>query len=90
MHIVTRMQTPHGRRRLAPWVGPWLQERREQRGDLSREEIARRLDRDLSAVVRMESGRSAIPADDLPLFLAVYEVTAGQFAAKARTVKAAA
>lgn len=77
------------RRRCEPWVGPWLKEQREE-NSLTVDEIRSRLKRSQSAISRMESGSAAIPADDLPMVLRAYDLTPGRFAAKARTVKAAA
>ncbi len=70
------------RRRVAPWVGPWLQGHREERA-IARDVIASRLRRDLSAVSRLETGASAIAADDLPVVLAAYGATPDDFAAMA-------
>lgn len=71
------------RKRLDPWVGPWLRAAREGR-NVSRDEIARRLARNLSAVSRMESGTSSVPADDIPVVLKAYGLTAAQFADEAK------
>lgn len=84
------MQT-NGRRRLDPWVGPWLQRQRlKSKPVVTREAIAAKIGRDTSAVGRIESGRSSIPADDLPVFLDAYGLTPAQFAAEARKPRAAA
>lgn len=45
--------------------------------------IASRLRRDVSAISRIETGEHAIPADDLPLFLTAYGLTADEFAERA-------
>ncbi len=76
------------RKRVAPWVGPWLQERRIAAG-VDRATIAKELHRDLSAVSRLERGDSSIPADDLPVVLKAYGATAGEYAAKARKLSIA-
>ena len=68
------MSTKPSRRRVEPWVGPWLQELRLGAA-MKREQIAERLKRNLSAVSRIESGVSSIPADDLP----VVRISAGKF-----------
>jgi transcriptional regulator with XRE-family HTH domain len=83
------MRPSTGRRRLDPWVGPWLRERREKQG-VARETIAERIKRDVSNVIRLENGTSAIPADDLPVFLTAYEVSTAQFAVEARKHQEAA
>lgn len=83
------MQTTARRRRSPAWVGPWLKEKREEHGT-SFDEIVRRLKRSRSSASRLEAGVSSIASDDLPAVLAVYKVTLGEFAAKAKTVKAAA
>ena len=70
------------RRRVDPWVGPWLQGYREERS-IARDVIASRLRRDLSAVSRLETGASAITADDLPVVLAAYGATPDDFASAA-------
>ena len=80
---------PTKRRRTVPWVGPWLYARRVAVG-LKRETIAERLDRDLSAVSRLERGDSAIPADDLPIVLKAYGVTASEYAEQSRKSSRAA
>ena len=72
-----------GRRRVDPWVGPWLRGRREAR-QIAREAIAVALDRDLSSVCRIETGDSAIIADDLPVVLRAYGATPDDFAAAAK------
>lgn len=56
---------------------------------MPREAIAKKLDRELSAVSRIETGASSIPADDLPVVLAAYDATPGQFAVEARKPRAA-
>ena len=73
-----------GRRRVDPWVGPWLRARREDR-QIERATIADRLGRDLSNVSRLETGDSAIPADDLPIVLRAYEATPDDSAAAAKS-----
>jgi hypothetical protein len=46
-------------------------------------DVARRLRRHVSAVSRIETGHSAIPADDLPVVLRAYRLTPEQFAERA-------
>jgi len=70
------------KRRSDPWVGPWLRSLRES-ADVPREQIADALNRELSAVSRIETGASSIPADDLPVVLAAYGTTPAKFAREA-------
>lgn len=77
-----------GRRRLPPWVGPWLREHRPEGVEL--DDIARRLKRSKSAVSRIETGHSVISADDLPLILKAYGQTLEAFTAEARRTSKAA
>ena len=73
---------PIGRRRLPPWVGPWL---RTTRTDATTpDDIAKRLKRSKSQVSRIETGLAVISADDLPLILRAYRLTLEQFTAEAR------
>lgn len=89
-HNETSMSTTSKRRRLEPWVGPWLRGHREGL-DIKREVIAKKIGRDLSAVARIETGAARIPADDLPIVLAAYKLTEAHFASEAaRQRKAAA
>ena len=89
-HNETSMSTTSKRRRLEPWVGPWLRGHREGL-DIKREAIAKKIGRDLSAVARIETGAARIPADDLPIVLAAYKLTEAHFASEAaRQRKAAA
>lgn len=83
------MRTPARKRRSDPWVGPWLRLRREK-AKTPREKIAARLGRELSAVSRIETGASSIPADDLPVVLEAYDATPLDFAREARKPREAA
>ena len=76
------------RRRADPWVGIWLRSLREDT-NVSRGEVATTLGRDESWVSRIETGVSAIRADDLPAVLAAYDVTPAQFARKAASIPVA-
>jgi transcriptional regulator with XRE-family HTH domain len=68
-----------------PWVGPWLHARRFEKGEerTRLSEIAPLVKRDISALSRIESGQQPIPADDLPMFLAAYDLTPEDFAKRA-------
>lgn len=70
------------RRRADPWVGAWLRSLREET-DVTREQIGKKLGRDESSICRLETGVSAIAADDLPAVLAAYGVSPAHFARKA-------
>lgn len=63
-----------------PWVGGWLREIREKESDDDQGAVAKRLGRDQSYVSRIETGASAIAADDLPSVLSAYNVTPARFA----------
>lgn len=66
---------------MPPWVGAWLREVRtasDKQDGLA--EIAERLNRDMPAISRIETGKISIPSDDLPLVLCAYDVTPEQFA----------
>jgi len=88
-HNETSMSTTSKRRRLEPWVGPWLRSHREGL-DIKREAIAKKIGRDLSAVARIETGAARIPADDLPIVLAAYKLTEAHFASEAARQRRAA
>lgn len=73
------------RKRLEKWVGPWLRGMREAEKEKdSLDDIAQRLGRDRGSISRIETGKQSIPADDLPLFLTAYGLTADDFAERAR------
>lgn len=76
------------RRRADPWVGIWLRSLREDT-DVTREQIATALGRDESWISRIETGVSAIRADDLPTVLSAYKVSPAQFARKAASIQVA-
>jgi transcriptional regulator with XRE-family HTH domain len=63
-----------------PWVGGWLRKIRESESEDDQRAVAERLGRDQSYVSRIETGDSAIAADDLPLVLSAYNVTPARFA----------
>lgn len=74
------------RRRLATWVGPWLREMRVERDRGSGDalaDIAKRLNRDVSSVCRIEKGQNKLTADELPRVLRAYGLTPEQFAERA-------
>jgi transcriptional regulator with XRE-family HTH domain len=79
LHVVAN-RSP---KRLEPWVGPWLRARRLA-AQTPRADIAKRIQRDMSALSRIESSQSVISADDLPIVLEAYGVTPAQYAAEAR------
>ncbi len=85
-----KMAPKSERRRLAPWVGPWLRERREAAQKDDMDVVAARLKRSKSAVSRIETGDAVISADDLPLILRAYRVTPEDFAVEARRAGKAA
>lgn len=74
------------RRRASPWVGIWLRSLREET-EVTREQVASTLNRDESWISRIETGVSAIRADDLPAVLAAYDVSPAQFARKAASIQ---
>lgn len=75
------------KRRMAPWLGAWLRIHRLKSGKVLGD-IAVLLGRDYSAISRYETGECSYPADDLPLVLRAYGLSARQFAKRAREVAA--
>jgi transcriptional regulator with XRE-family HTH domain len=67
---------------MEPWVGQWLREQRLKTSD-KLDDIAARLRSDTSTVSRLETGDCSFAADDLPVVLRAYNVTARQFADRA-------
>lgn len=75
------MRNPKNKR---PWVGPWLRGVREAGAtddkpapDIA--SVAKRLRKSKSAISRIETGKSAIPAEDLPAFLRAYGASVDEF-----------
>lgn len=85
------------RRRVEPWVGPWLRQSRiRQRGMLPKGRkheknmaaIASRLNVHISIVSRIELGESLFPCDELPAILEAYGLTLASFGTEARRAAA--
>jgi len=71
-----------GRRRMTPWIGDWLRQARQGANErLS--DVAERLRSDISTISRLETGTCTFPADDLPVILKAYGLTALEFAQRA-------
>jgi hypothetical protein len=87
--ILRNVTQQNRRKRVDPWVGPWLRVCRERGRELELADIASALGRSKAAISRIETGKAAIDADDLPTVLAAYGLTPARYAAEARRVSEA-